>query len=266
MDLSALQTALGYTFGNRALAEQALTHRSHGSPHNERLEFLGDGVLNFVVAALLFERFANLPEGDLTRLRASLVKQASLADIAHRLDLPNHVRLGGGELKSGGFRRPSILADTCEALLGAVFLDGGFDAVAQVIHRLYQPVLEKIDPKTHGKDDKTLLQEVLQGCKFDLPVYTVIATHGAAHSQTFEVQCDIAALGISVCAVGTSRRAAEQRAAAQALTAVKAALPSRKRGSPRTPARAVTQLSLPVAVSQMDKTPNKPQTKPHEPS
>jgi len=251
MNLSALQTSLGYTFNNRSLFEQALTHRSHGSPHNERLEFLGDSVLNFVVAALLFERFGKLNEGDLTRLRASLVKQATLADIAQRLDLSNHLRLGAGELKSGGFRRPSILADAVEALLAAVLLDGGFDAARAVITHLYQPMLAQIDPATLGKDDKTLLQEVLQGHKFGLPVYGVLATHGAEHNQTFEVQCEIAALGIKVCAAGTSRRMAEQLAAKQAIKEVNAVLNTRKkRGPANRRTRQATQLSLPVAVAQ----------------
>ena len=183
------------------MLEQALTHRSHGARHNERLEFLGDSVLNFVVAAMLFERYSKIDEGDLSRLRANLVKQASLADIAQRLELSQYLRLGEGELKSGGFRRPSILADTVEALFGAVFLDAGFDAARRVIVRQYQPVLASVDPKTLGKDAKTLLQEFLQGRKLALPLYTVVATHGAAHSQQFEVECAIPALEIKVMAV-----------------------------------------------------------------
>jgi len=270
MNLPALQAALGYTFNNRALAQQALTHRSHGSPHNERLEFLGDGVLNFVVAALLFQRFAKVDEGELTRLRASLVKQSTLAEIARRLDLPGHLRLGAGELKSGGFRRPSILADAVEALLAAVLLDGGFDAAERVISHLYQPLLAQIDPKTDGKDDKTLLQEVLQGHKLERPVYSVLATHGAEHDQTFEVQCEIAGLDIQVCAQGASRRTAEQLAAKQALEIVKAEIKAsikarqsaKKRNGAGTASttsgtskrtRQATQLALPVAVEQKPK-------------
>jgi ribonuclease-3 len=246
--LSALETALGHAFQNRSLLEQALTHRSHGAAHNERLEFLGDSVLNFTVATELYKRFAKVDEGDLSRVRASLVKQSALAEIAQRLELSEHLRLGEGELKSGGFRRPSILADALEALLGAVFLDGGFAAVQKVVAALYEPVLRTVDPKTQGKDAKTLLQELLQGHKFDLPLYTVVATHGAAHSQTFEVECAIAAMEIKVSAVGSSRRAAEQLAATQAIEAVRQALPARKRASGR--ARKSAQLSLPVAVEQ----------------
>src|SRR5690606_21525353 len=148
-----------------------------------RLEFLGDSVLNFVVASLLFARFPKIDEGDLSRLRANLVKQAALADIAGKLNLSQYLRLGEGELKSGGFRRPSILADTLEAIFGAVYLDGGFDAVQKVIQGQYAEILDHVDEKTLGKDPKTLLQELLQARKLDLPVYNVIATHGAAHNQ-----------------------------------------------------------------------------------
>ncbi|MGB3291233.1 MAG: ribonuclease III, partial [Burkholderiaceae bacterium] len=202
--LASLQAALGHQFADASLLEQALTHRSHSAHHNERLEFLGDSVLNFVVAALLYRRFANIDEGDLSRLRANLVKQASLADIATRLSLSQYLRLGEGELKSGGFRRPSILADALEALFGAVFLDGGFDAAQKVIARQYEPVLVNVDPKTLGKDPKTLLQELLQARKLDLPLYTVVATHGAAHNQMFEVECQIPKLDIKVVAAGSS--------------------------------------------------------------
>jgi len=244
-----LEARLDYHFHDKALLEQALTHRSHGSLHNERLEFLGDSVLNFVVAALLFKKFSRIDEGDLSRLRASLVKQSSLADIAQRLDLSQHLRLGEGELKSGGFRRPSILADAVEAIFGAVFLDGGFAGAEAVIARLYAPVLESVDPKSLGKDPKTLLQELLQGRKLDLPQYTVVATHGAAHNQMFEVECAIPALDIRVGAAGASRRAAEQLAATQALAAIQdVAMP--KNGSVRRKSKASLQLSLPVAVPQ----------------
>src|SRR5690606_1262384 len=250
MSLASLETRLDHHFGDSTLLEQALTHRSHGARHNERLEFLGDSVLNFVVAAMLFDRFAKIDEGDLSRLRANLVKQASLADIAQKLDLSQYLRLGEGELKSGGFRRPSILADTLEALFGAVFLDAGFDAARRVITRLYQPVLAGVDPKTLGKDAKTLLQEFLQSRKLALPVYTVVATHGAAHSQQFEVECAVVApLDIRVTAAGASRRAAEQSAAKLALEAAVAAspAPARRRASK---ARKTAQLTLPVAVAQ----------------
>ncbi|VFR65322.1 Ribonuclease III [plant metagenome] len=249
MSLATLANRLDYQFADAGLLEQALTHRSHGARHNERLEFLGDSVLNFVVAAMLFERYARIDEGDLSRLRANLVKQASLADIAQKLDLSQYLRLGEGELKSGGFRRPSILADTLEAIFGAVFLDGGFDQARRVIVRQYQPILANVDPQTLGKDAKTLLQEFLQGRKMALPIYTVIATHGAAHSQQFEVECAIPAFEIKVVAPGSSRRAAEQSAAKLALEAAEAASPTplkRRAGK----ARKTTQLTLPVAVAQ----------------
>ena len=243
-----LEISLAYNFKNKSLLEQALTHRSHSSRHNERLEFLGDSVLNCAIASLLYDRFARIDEGDLSRLRANLVKQASLADIAQRVELSRFLRLGEGELKSGGFRRPSILADTLEAVFGAIFMDGGFDAASTVIARLYKPVLETVDPKTLGKDAKTLLQEYLQGRKIALPVYTVVATHGAAHSQEFEVECAIPKLDVQVVGIGGSRRAAEQAAAKQALEAALAANPTPAKRSPR--ARKTAQLSLPVAVAQ----------------
>ncbi|RTZ42502.1 ribonuclease III [Candidimonas sp. SYP-B2681] len=249
--VTSLEQALDYHFADATLLDQALTHRSHSSHHNERLEFLGDSVLNFVVAALLFKRFPRIDEGDLSRLRANLVKQASLADIATRLTLSQYLRLGEGELKSGGFRRPSILADALEAVFGAVFLDGGFDAAQKVIARQYEPVLVHVDPKTLGKDPKTLLQELLQARKLDLPAYTVVATHGAAHNQLFEVECQIPKLDIKVSAPGASRRAAEQSAAELAIAAI-AALPPAK-GARTARARKSTQLSLPVAVSQENK-------------
>lgn len=253
MSLATLENRLDHHFGDAALLEQALTHRSHGARHNERLEFLGDSVLNFVVAAMLFERYSKIDEGDLSRLRANLVKQASLADIAQRLELSQYLRLGEGELKSGGFRRPSILADTVEAIFGAVFLDAGFDAARRVIVRQYQPVLASVDPKTLGKDAKTLLQEFLQGRKLALPLYTVVATHGAAHSQQFEVECAIPALDIKVMAPGASRRAAEQSAAKLALEAALAVSPATKAARKSGKARKTAQLSLPVAVAQETK-------------
>ncbi|CAG4927786.1 Ribonuclease 3 [Paraburkholderia saeva] len=215
-----------YEFRNAELLRQALTHRSHSATHNERLEFLGDSVLNCAVAALLFQRFSKLDEGDLSRVRANLVKQQSLYEIAQALNISEGLRLGEGELRSGGFRRPSILADTLEAVLGAVFLDGGFDAAQTVIKRLYVPILDHIDPRTLGKDSKTLLQEYLQGHKIALPTYTVVATHGAAHNQQFEVECTVPKLDVKVSGSGASRRAAEQAAAKKALDEVMAAAPA----------------------------------------
>lgn len=224
MDFKLLQNRLGHVFKDGALLQQALTHRSHSSLHNERLEFLGDSVLNCVVASLLFERYNKIDEGDLSRLRANLVKQQSLYEIAQRLELSQFLRLGEGELKSGGFRRPSILADTLEALFGAIFLDAGFDAACKVIRALYIPILDTVDPKTLGKDAKTLLQEFLQGKKIALPQYNVVATHGAAHNQEFEVECLVPKLDIQVFGTGGSRRAGEQAAAKRALEAVQTAL------------------------------------------
>jgi len=217
---------LRYEFRNAELLRQALTHRSHSATHNERLEFLGDSVLNCAVAALLFQRFGKLDEGDLSRVRANLVKQQSLYEIAQALNISDGLRLGEGELRSGGFRRPSILADALEAIFGAIFLDGGFDAAQTVIKRLYVPILDHIDPRTLGKDSKTLLQEYLQGHKIPLPTYTVVATHGAAHNQQFEVECTVPKLDVKVSGSGASRRAAEQAAAKKALDEVVAAAPA----------------------------------------
>jgi len=229
MDLAALEERLQYKFRSGELLQQAVTHRSHGIVHNERLEFLGDSVLNCVVAQLLFLKYARLDEGDLSRLRANLVKQQSLSEIAERLGLSDFLRLGEGEMKSGGFRRPSILADTMEAVFGAVFVDGGFEGAREVIGRLFEPVLKVVDPKTLGKDSKTLLQEYLQGKRLPLPVYTVVETRGAAHNQEFEVECSIPKLDVGVRGNGRSRRGAEQSAAKLALEAAQAAAQALRR-------------------------------------
>ncbi len=225
--LTRLQDAIDYQFQNTALLEQAVTHRSHNAKHNERLEFLGDSVLNFIVASLLYKQFERIDEGDLSRLRANLVKQSTLAEIAQQLDLSDYLRLGEGELKSGGFRRPSILSDALEAVFGAVYLDGGFEAASYVVSRQYEPILLTVDPKTLGKDPKTLLQEMLRGRRLDLPLYLVVATHGAAHSQVFDVECRIDKLDIVVQANGSSRRAAEQAAALQAIELIEAIEPTK---------------------------------------
>lgn len=247
-----LQNRLGHTFKDAHLLQQALTHRSHSSLHNERLEFLGDSILNCVVASLLFERYSTIDEGDLSRLRANLVKQQSLYEIAQRLELSQFLRLGEGELKSGGFRRPSILADTLEALFGAIFLDAGFNAARDVIRALYIPILDTVDPKTLGKDAKTLLQEYLQGKKIPLPQYNVVATHGAAHSQEFEIECLVPKLEIQVFGTGGSRRAGEQAAAKLALEAVQAAL-VKTPASARKPRPRTAQLKLAgIATIQPD--------------
>lgn len=213
MQLRLLERALGYEFQQKDLLQQAVTHRSYGAPHNERIEFLGDSLLNCVVAALLFKRFTQLREGDLSRLRASLVRQDTLHKIAEKLKMGEYLRLGEGELKSGGHRRPSILADALEATFGAIYLDGGFAAVEQVVTALYAELVDTLDPKNTGKDPKTLLQELLQGRHLDLPVYTLLNTSGEAHAQQFEVECQVPVLHIQSTGSGSSRRAAEQAAA-----------------------------------------------------
>lgn len=213
MQAHGLERLIDYQFKNQSLLQQALTHRSHSSQNNERLEFLGDGVLNFIIAHQLYQRFPKLSEGDLSRMRAQLVKEPTLGEIAVSLNLGDHLRLGEGELKSGGWRRPSVLADALEAIVGAAYLDGGFEAAEQMVIRLFAPLLEKLDPKAIGKDPKSLLQEHLQGWKMDLPEYKVLATEGEAHCQTFRVECHIGKLNITTSGEGTSRRAAEQQAA-----------------------------------------------------
>lgn len=213
MNRKALEEALGYRFADGQLLEQALTHRSYGTPHNERLEFLGDGVLGCIIAAELYERFGSLREGELSRLRASLVREQRLHELATALGLGEHLRLGEGELKSGGFRRPSILADALEALVGAVFLDGGFDAARGVVVRLYRSRLEAMDASGAEKDPKTRLQEWLQSRRYALPRYSVVATRGAAHDQHFDVECLVEDLQLRTTGSGTSRRLAEQEAA-----------------------------------------------------
>jgi ribonuclease-3 len=215
-----LQQALGYTFTRHDLLVQALTHRSYGALNNERLEFLGDSVLNCTVARALYDAFPDLPEGSLSRLRANLVRQETLAEIAATLRLGDSLRLGEGELKSGGFRRPSILADALESLFGAVFLDAGFDEAQRVVRRLFDPLLAKIDPKASGKDPKTQLQELLQSRRLPLPDYRLIDTQGEAHDQSFTVECVLAKPVLSTRGVGKSRRAAEQEAARQACAAL----------------------------------------------
>lgn len=213
MQAHGLERLIGYQFNNQSLLQQALTHRSHGSQNNERLEFLGDGVLNFIIAHQLFLRFPKLSEGDLSRMRAQLVKEPTLGEVALSLNLGEHLRLGEGELKSGGWRRPSVLADALEATIGAAYLDGGFDSAEQIVIRLFMPLMEKLDPKSIGKDPKSLLQEHLQSRKVDLPEYKVLLTEGEAHCQTFHMECHIPKLNITTTGVGTSRRAAEQEAA-----------------------------------------------------
>lgn len=221
MKPQGLEAALGHGFGRPELLRQALTHRSFGASHNERLEFLGDSVLNCTIAAYLFQHFPSLKEGELSRLRASLVRQEALADIAQGLGLGDFLQLGEGELKSGGARRPSILADALEAIFGAIYVDAGFDAARTVIERLYQTAMSRIDSTGAGKDPKTALQEVLQGRHLPLPRYGLLATHGEAHAQEFEVECLIPDLGIRCTGSGGSRRIAEQQAAQRAMAEIK---------------------------------------------
>ncbi len=204
---------IGHVFAQSQLLQRALTHRSYSSAHNERLEFLGDSVLNCVVAKHLYEIYPGLAEGDLSRLRSNLVNQQTLSKLAQQLRLGELLLLGEGERKSAGFRRPSILADTMEALFGAVFLDAGFAAAEQVILKLYVPFIASADAQTLGKDYKTLLQEYLQGKRLALPRYILVATQGEAHAQLFQVECQIEQLKLFTSGEGSSRRTAEQVAA-----------------------------------------------------
>jgi ribonuclease-3 len=220
-NLLALQKRLQHEFADPKLLVQALTHRSFSSDHNERIEFLGDSVLNLAVAGLLFEQLSQLPEGDLSRVRANLVKQETLYQVALTLGLPELLRLGEGEAKSGGKKRPSILADALEAIIGAVFLDAGFDTAAALVRRLFEDVQINAQMQAIGKDPKTELQEWLQGRKMNLPIYRVVGTQGAAHKQTFDVECEIAEYRRAERGIGGSRRAGEQAAASAMLAFVK---------------------------------------------
>ncbi|TCS70439.1 RNAse III [Sulfuritortus calidifontis] len=215
-DLASLEARIGHRFGQRELLEQALTHRSYAARNNERLEFLGDSVLNCVVGLMLYRRFQQLQEGQLSRLRANLVNQQSLCEVARRIGLGAYLKLGEGELRSGGADRPSILADALESLFGAAFLDAGFPAAEGVIERLMGPAVVAIDPHTQGKDAKTLLQEWLQARRKGLPDYQLVAVTGQAHAQVFTVECRIEALGLRCQGTGNSRKAAEQAAAGAA--------------------------------------------------
>ena len=221
MTVDQLQARLGHVFADARLLQEALTHRSFGQPNNERFEFLGDSILNCVIAIALFERFGELREGELSRVRASLVRQDALHRIALDLDLGDCLRLGEGELKSGGSRRPSILADAVEALFAAVFLDAGFAAAKAVVDRLYVPLLAEVDPLKPSKDPKTALQEWLQGRRIPVPTYSMVQVIGEAHAQEFEVACEIPKLGVRTLGRGPSRRIAEQQSAELALAAVR---------------------------------------------
>lgn len=216
-ELLTLQKRLGHEFSHPRLLERALTHRSFSSEHNERLEFLGDSVLNLAVSGLLFEKLDRLPEGDLSRVRANLVKQEALHQMAMGLGLAGGLRLGDGEKRSGGHKRPSILADALEAVIGAVYLDAGFDVASALVRRLYSGIELSAQMSAMGKDPKTDLQEWLQGRKMKLPQYRVVATTGEAHRQTFDVECSVEEVQRSERGLGASRRAGEQAAAAAML-------------------------------------------------
>jgi len=216
MDVKDFGLLIGHGFRDPELLRRALTHRSYGALHNERLEYLGDSVVNCVIALELCHKFPQLSEGELSRLRASLVNQQSLSAVGQRFGFGDHVLLGEGEARSGGHQRPSILADAVEAVVGAAFLDGGFDAAARVVRILFADALNAVDPRSVGKDPKTLLQEYLQSRRLGLPQYGVVATRGQAHRHVFQVECVIPELNIRSVGEGSSRRGAEQNAARRA--------------------------------------------------
>ncbi|MCW5196494.1 ribonuclease III [Buchnera aphidicola (Pemphigus obesinymphae)] len=216
--IDRLQQTLGYTFVQKELLTQALTHRSANSNHNERLEFLGDSILSFVIANALYHHFPYVNEGDMSRMRATLVRGNTLAEIASEFDLGDYLQLGQGELKSGGFRRESILANTVEALIGSIFLDSNIDIVAELILKWYAKRLKKISPGDTQKDPKTRLQEYLQAKHLPLPTYLVEQVYGEAHNQVFTIHCEISGITERSVGIGPSRRKAEQDAALNALT------------------------------------------------
>ena len=219
--IEALQQRLGYRFAQPRLLQRALTHRSFGADHNERLEFLGDAVLSITISAMLYERFSGSDEGDLTRVRAHLVREDSLHRVALQLGLPDVLRLSEGEARGGGAQRPSILADALEAILGAAFLDGGFEPAQALVRRLFGEVIASTEMDSWSKDPKTELQEWLQARRLAVPVYRIVATRGQAHAQTFEVECAVPALGLAEPGEGRSRRMAEQDAARRLLDNLK---------------------------------------------
>jgi ribonuclease-3 len=220
--LDALQQRLGHRFQQPRLLTRALTHRSFGADHNERLEFLGDAVLQTAVSAMLYERFAGSDEGDLTRVRAHLVREDSLHRAALAVGLPEVLRLSEGEARGGGAARPSILADALEAVIGAVFLDGGFEPAQALVRLLFGELISTTELDRWSKDAKTELQEWLQARKLPVPAYAIVAVRGQAHAQTFEVECVVAALGVTELGEGRSRRAAEQEAARRMLATLRA--------------------------------------------
>lgn len=224
--LTALQQRLQHQFANISLLSRALTHRSFSADHYERLEFLGDSVLGLAISDLLYTRLGSLPEGDLSRVRANLVRQETLHELALKLGLPDVLKLGEGEMRSGGPKRASILADALEAIIGAVYLDAGFNTAQALVHRLFEAVEINPHMQAIGKDAKTELQEWLQGRKMKVPVYTVVGTTGAAHKQSFDVECEVPELRLAERGIGGSRRAGEQAAAAAMLQTIKAKVKS----------------------------------------
>ena len=220
--LDALQARLGHRFTDTGLLQRALTHRSFGADHNERLEFLGDSVLNMAVSSLLYERFSGSDEGDLTRVRAHLVREDSLHRAALALGLPEVLRLSEGEARGGGALRPSILADAVEALIGAIFIDAGLPPASQLVRQLFGELIAGSEADSWSKDAKTELQEWLQARKLPVPAYRIVATRGQAHAQTFDVECAVPMLGLAEQGEGKSRRTAEQEAARRMLTRLKA--------------------------------------------
>ena len=220
--VEALQRRLGHRFSDESLLQRALTHRSFGAGHNERLEFLGDAVLSTAISALLYERFAGSDEGDLTRVRAHLVREDSLYRAALVLGLPQVVRLSEGEARGGGAQRPSILADAVEAIIGATFLDSGYPAALELVRRLFGEVIQATEADSWSKDAKTELQEWLQARRIAVPSYRIAATRGQAHAQLFEVECAVPALHVTEQGEGRSRRIAEQAAAKRMLQYLKA--------------------------------------------
>ncbi|MGE5863702.1 MAG: ribonuclease III [Rhizobacter sp.] len=220
--LTALQQRLGHVFAQPELLGRAITHRSFGADHNERLEFLGDAVLSLAISALLYERFSGSDEGDLTRVRAHLVREDSLHRAALAIGLPDVLRLSEGEARGGGAQRPSILADALEAIIGATFVDGGFDAARRLVKLLFGEIIATTDIDGWAKDAKTELQEWLQARRLPVPGYRILSTRGQAHAQTFEVECAVPALGLTETGEGRSRRVAEQEAANRMLRALKA--------------------------------------------
>lgn len=212
-----LSKVIAYEFKDRALLELAFTHRSAAKQHNERLEFLGDAVLGMVIAEILYEKFPTQPEGKLTRMRSSLVKGETLAKIAQEHDLGKLIKLGSGEMKSGGNRRASTLADVVESILGAIYLEAGLEVVRLTIDKLWRARIDKLDPNIQIKDNKTQLQEYLQSRQLPLPEYEVIEIKGKDHNQTFRVSCKTQVFTDALIGEGKSRRFAEQDAAQQTL-------------------------------------------------